>query len=100
MKPVFAALRERGVTITSYIDDSLICNSSQQGCLAVIQDTLAALTQLDLIINVEKSVLVPSRRIEYLGNIIDTEAMTVSLPERRVVTILTSCQALMSKCRA
>ena len=41
MKPVFSHLRNKGYTVTSYIDDSLICNSSQAGCLACVRDTVA-----------------------------------------------------------
>ena len=99
MKPVFAKLRERGFTITSYIDDSLICHSSRQGCLTAVKETIDTLTSLGFCIHEGKSVLVPTQRIEYLGNVIDTESMTVSLPVRRVDTIIQSCQALRSKTR-
>lgn len=98
MKPVFAALRERGFTITSYINDSLICNSSLQGCLTVIKDTIT-LSQLGFSISEEKSVLVPTKWIEYSGNWIDMVAMTVLLPACRVDTIINSCQVLMFKSR-
>ena len=97
LKPVFAALRERGFTITSFIDDTLICNSSLPGCLTVINATIDTLSKLGFCINEDKSVLVPTKRIEYLGNIIDTETMNVTLPARRVDTILNSCKALMCK---
>ena len=97
MKPVFAALREKGHRITSFIDDSLICHSSRQGCLDSIHDTLKLLRKLGFHINLEKSVLVPSQAIEYLGNIIDTRSMTVSLPERRIVKIRQACESLLIK---
>ena len=100
LKPVFAALRAKGFTITSYIDDTLICNSSLPGCLTVVRDTIDTLRQLGFCINDAKSVLVPTRRIEYLGNVIDTVTMTVSLPTRRVDRILSGCRALMGKCTA
>lgn len=97
MKPVFAHLRERGFTVTSYIDDSLICHHSRQGCFTAITETIAVLTRLGFFINEEKSVLTPTQRIEYLGNVIDSVSMTVSLPVRRMDTIFKSCQALFSK---
>lgn len=34
-------------------------------------------------INDDKSVLVPTKHLEYLGNVIDSETMTVTLPEQR-----------------
>lgn len=36
MKPVFATLRRRGYTITSYIGDTLITHSSLEGCYECI----------------------------------------------------------------
>lgn len=46
MKPVLAALREKGFTITGFIDDTLICNSFLPGCLAVINDTVDILRKI------------------------------------------------------
>lgn len=53
MKPVFATLRERGYSITSFIDDTLICNSSRSGCLAAIRDTIDLLQKLGFCIKRE-----------------------------------------------
>ncbi|XP_045126284.1 uncharacterized protein LOC123513278 [Portunus trituberculatus] len=100
MKPVFAALRGMGYTITSFIDDSLLCNQSRAGCIACINDTIALLQKLGFCINSKKSVLVPTRCIEYLGNVINTTSMTVSLPERRVLKVMTACTDLIKKSSA
>lgn len=81
MKAVYSALRNKGYTITSYIDDSLICSSSRASCIACVCDTIALLRRLGFCVNEEKSVLVPTRCIEYLGNCINTETMKTSLPE-------------------
>lgn len=99
MKPVFANLRELGYTITSYIDDTLLCSSSLSGCYECIRDTLHLLRKLGFCINYEKSVLVPTNRIEYLGNVINSQDMTVTLPERRREKILHSCTLLLQKKR-
>lgn len=48
-------------------------------------------------INEEKSVLQPTKRIEYLGNIINSETMTVMLPERRIISLVNSCKQLKNK---
>lgn len=48
-------------------------------------------------VNVQKSVLVPMKCIEYLGNIIDSENMIVTLPVRRRERILLGCRQLLSK---
>lgn len=64
MKPVFAVLRGMGYTITSFIDDTLLCNQSQVGSIACIKDTIALLQKLGFCINSKKSVLVPTKCIE------------------------------------
>ena len=40
LKPMFAMLRERGHSITSFIDNTLICHGSGSGCLASINDRI------------------------------------------------------------
>lgn len=97
MKPVFATLRQEGYTITSFIDDTLICSNSYSGCLQAIQATISLLQRLGFCINMEKSVLTPTQCIEYLGNVINTKFMTASLPERRLIKIRQGCAELLCK---
>lgn len=77
MKPVFAMLRGLGYTITSFIDDTLLCNPSQAGSLACINDTIALLQKLGVCVNRQMSVLIPTKCFDYLGNIINTDSLTV-----------------------
>lgn len=97
MKPVFATLRQEGYTITSFIDDTLICSNSYSGCLQAILATISLLQRLGFCINMEKSVLTPTQCIEYLGNVINTKFMTASLPERRLIKIHQGCAKLLCK---
>lgn len=100
LKPIFSFLRLKGYTITSFIDDTLMCSKSVEDCVACLKDTVEILQNVGFCINVDKSVLVPTKRIEYLGNIIDSEAMTVTLPARRVKKIVESCSSLASRNKA
>ena len=97
MKPIFSTLRKKGHIITSFIDDTLMCSSTNNGCYDSINDTIQLLQRVGFCINIEKSVLIPTTSIEYLGNIIDTVKMTVTLPERRNIKILQECSNLVSK---
>ena len=85
-----------GHTITSYLDDMLMCSSSQSGCYSCLNDTIHLLQKLGFCIN-EKSELVPTTCIEYLRNVIDSVAMNINLPERRRVKILHQCSLLVNK---
>lgn len=100
LKPVFSCLRFKGYTITSFIDDTLMCSPSVEDCVACLKDTVEILQNVGFCINAKKSVMVPTKRIEYLGNIIDSEAMTVTLPERRLDKIVKSCSSLASRNKA
>ena len=43
--------------------------------------------QLGFVINLNKSVLTPTQLVEFLGLMIDTVAMSLSLPEEKVVNL-------------
>ena len=45
----------------------------------------------------EKSVLRPTTRIEYLSNVIDSVAMIVALPARRKDKIISQCSLLVNR---
>ena len=52
-----------------------MCGKSVEDCAACIKDTVEILQNVGFSINVEMSVLVPIKCIEYLGNIIDSDAI-------------------------
>ena len=97
LKPVFARLRGMGHIISGYIDDSLLGGSTFLGCSQNVRDTTMLLSNLGFIINEEKSVLIPTNRIEYLGNIIDSKEMVVQLPDTRVDKLVRACTMLYEK---
>ncbi|KAK2571538.1 hypothetical protein P5673_004144 [Acropora cervicornis] len=68
LKPFVASIRNKGIRLVIYLDDMAIISSSRER----------------FIINKEKSVLIPSQKIVFLGYVIDSVAMTVSLPEEKL----------------
>ena len=67
MKPVYASLRMLGHTNSGYIDDSLLVADSFSECEENINDTVSLVTDLGFIIHEKKSVLVPTRKVTFLG---------------------------------
>ena len=49
---------------------------------------ICVLESLGFVFNREKSMLVPSQSAEFLGFVVDTVKMTVSLPERKIIRVL------------
>ncbi|XP_063805109.1 uncharacterized protein LOC134983324 [Pseudophryne corroboree] len=77
-------LRALGVTIIPYLDDLLIKAHSQEQLIRDAQTTHQFLIQHGWIVNFKKSNLIPMQRIQFLGLILDTIQLRVSLPENKM----------------
>ena len=97
MKPVYARLRNLGYTNVGYIDDSLLCGDIYYECKENIQKTVSLIEQIGFIIHPEKSQFEPSKKITFLGNIIDSEEMIVTLPIDKKERIAEECKNLYLK---
>ena len=95
LKPVFAHLRQQGHISTAFLDDFLLLAESELACVDNIQVTVQLLHSLGFIIHPDKSVLIPSQTIQYLGVIINSSDMTVTLTEERKVSLLSACNQLL-----
>ena len=96
LKHPFAMLRKQGLLSVMYLDDSYLQGDSYSGCLQNITATTNLLAWLGFRVNYEKSVLVPTQSIKFLGFILDSVTMTISLPEKRRTHILAICQKLQT----
>lgn len=97
LKPVYATLRQSGHINSAYIDDSFLSSDSYEGCVKNVSDTSDLLEHVGFMINEKKSVLVPTTKIKFLGNLIDSEKMIVTLPEEKVLSIVKECRSLRNK---
>ena len=97
MKPVFVTLRERGQFFTAFLDDSFLLAETRKACACNVFDTVQLLRSLGFIIHPDKSVLEPTRRIQYLGVIIDSELMTVTLTPERASDMISCCLTIVKK---
>ena len=94
LKQPFASLRKQGLPSVVYLDDTYLQGDSYTACLHNITKTTALLTALGFKVNFDKSVLLPAQRIKFLGFILDSVSMTISLPDKRRVRILALCKHL------
>ena len=78
---VFAAVsawaHSRGIRLLRYLDDWLILASSEAKARQDVQELVLFCHNLGIVINKEKSDLEPSQMANYLGMVIDTEAVRV-----------------------
>ena len=84
MKPVVAQLRKRGVRLIIYLDDILIMAETETLAKHHAQTTCNLLEALGFVINFQKSILVPSKEMEFLGFLIDSRTMTLALPREKI----------------
>ena len=87
MKPMFSTLRKIGHTNVAYIDDSLLQNDTFEGCKQNIKDTMELADSVGLTIHPEKSIIIPTQSIEFVGFILDSRDMTLRLATRKIIDI-------------
>ena len=90
-KPIFGVLHDKGHLSTSYLDDSLLVAFNESECYKNIKDTVKLFISLGFNIHEDKSVLKPVQTIEYLGHIINSKDMTVTLTQKRKDKLLEAC---------
>ena len=97
MKPVFAKLRQAGHLVVGYLDDTLIIGETESQALEAVQATTKLLSDLGFVIHSEKSILEPQQRLQFLGFILDSESMTITLPHEKCQNIRAVCAELLGK---
>jgi hypothetical protein len=97
MKVPVSLMRRLGIRLMIYLDDILIAAKSfAEACQA--RDTMIFLLEnLGLTVNWEKSILCPSHQMEYLGMEIDTQTMSILLPEKKIDKLTSLCQSVGEK---
>ena len=95
LKPVMALLRRQGIRTIIFLDDLLVMGQSKEEMVSQVEEILHFFQLLGFVINQEKSVLSPSHTIQFLGFIVDSALMVISLPQKKVVDITKACQAAL-----
>ena len=70
LQPVVVVLRQMGVRLIIYLDDILILGRSAAECLQATVTLLQLLYCLGFVVSLEKSVLISTQELEFLGFLI------------------------------
>ena len=84
LKPVLSILRQGGIRLIVYLDDILLTAPSVEQVLQHAASTLNLLEGLDCTVKYLKSVLVPSQQMEFLGSLINSLHLSLSLPRDKI----------------
>ena len=83
-----ALLRRLGLRLIIYLDNIILFNQTQEGVLRDRDSTLWLLQHLGFVMNWKKSVLIPSHCLEYLGFVINSLEIKLSLPREKTHQVL------------
>ena len=97
MKPVVTQMRNRGVRLIVYLDDILILAQSAQLLRTNMKMVAQMLESLGFKLNLKKCEWEPSQSIEFLGFLVNSMTMTISLPLTKVQKIQKECRALLKR---
>ena len=97
LKPPFSLLRKLGHQSVVYVDDTFRIGSTVIECDQNIDTTIFLLQLLGFTIHLKKSVLTSTKSLDFIGYIISTEQMTLTLTTRKKEKIKKLCDVLLSK---
>jgi len=95
LKPIVGILRRLGIRVLIYLDDLIIMNQDRQSLITDRNSALWLLQMMGFVISWEKSALEPTQNLEYLGFLIDSQKMTLSLPDRKVQDLINMCHSIL-----
>ena len=90
LKVPISVLRRLMIRVIIYLNDLLILGNSMSKIFTVRDSMIFLLQHLGCVINL-KCVLDPVTEIEFLGLIVNSQTMTLSLPEEKIVKIKDQC---------
>ena len=97
LKPVYCTLRKMGHSNLGYIDDSLLIGDTKQECHENVQDTKELFEKVGFIVHQKKSVFIPVQKLRFLGFLIDSVNMIVTLPDEKVENVIIECKKVYNK---
>ena len=100
LKPVVEMLRSIGIRLVIYIDDMLLMASSSKLLTEQVYSTLFLFDNTGFIINNKKSLLEPTQETEFLGMLINSVRLGISLPGGKIKNIRQEAQKLFNHLRS
>ena len=94
-KPVLAVLRSMGIRVVIYIDDMLLLHQQSKVLQKIIAQVEDLLEKLGFLVKREKCSPIPCQRLIFLGAVLDSTTMTLSLPQPKLTKLVDTCHHLL-----
>ena len=88
LKPVVVLIRSLGIHIVIYLDDILLLHQNKNDLVQIFYQVVNLLQNLGFTIKREKCSLHPTQQLVFLGGLLDTMKMTISLPPEKLESII------------
>ncbi len=95
MKPLVSLWRRQGLRLIIYLDDILLINSSPEGLEGDVQFVCETLQWFGFVINWEKSTIQPVQSLKFLGLVLNTLSLTLSVPDEKIKDLIKECRKLL-----
>ena len=95
LRPIVAKLRSEGIRTVIYLDDLLLIHHQNDTLSEIFLYVRRLLSSLGFIVKLEKCSPEPTRRLVFLGAVLDTTYMSVALPEEQINRIQGACQEML-----
>lgn len=96
MRKVVGRLRAMGIVLVIYLDDILLISRDRDRLVQQLSVARELLLSLGFVINERKSTPEPVQQVQFLGFVLNTAAMTISLPEEKRESLRAQCVAVLS----
>lgn len=96
-KPILEWARQQGIRLSSYLDDWILIADSFQQAHQQTQQVVQKLQSLGWIINMKKSTLIPTQKIDHLGFSLNTTTMTAQLPGTKIPNLRKSIPQILKE---
>jgi hypothetical protein len=97
---VAAYLRTLGIRLAVYLDDWLIVNQNKRQLLSDRENCLNLLKSLDFLVNKEKSTLIPTQTLIYLGGLFHLDKGLIYPTQERIVKLNLAIENLLTQEKA
>ena len=95
LKPAYSTLRCKSIETVGYIDDTYLKGSTFHDCETNVSSTVKLFTELSLTLNMAKSFLIPSQFIVFLGFVLNSVQMTISLTPSKSMKVKSNAVELL-----
>ncbi len=97
LKPVISILRSSGIRVVIYLDDLLLLHQDAAELQGIFQLVSTLLADLGFIIKLEKCSQSPVQAIIFLGAMLNSVNMTISVPPEKLSSLQMECKEIQKR---